>query len=134
LRRIQRWPLLKDIRQKYWDIRSGLNRAVYLNAPAVGEGDNATAFTPKDRDGTMRITPLFLNLGVKKRVYTLFHECAHFISDEFQEWSYRDRRGEPEPDRYDKLPVQDAIRNPDSYAYYAVQMATGITRLLENTE
>jgi hypothetical protein len=126
--------LLKDVRFQYFDISRGLNHANYLNATATGEGDNATAYVPMVRDGTLRITPYFLNLGPMMQLKTLVHEGAHFVSDEFQDWAYRDRRGEEEPNKYRDLPIQFAIRNADSYAYFALQMATGISRIIENSE
>lgn len=126
--------ILKDIRLKYFDIMRVFGKANFLDAPAEGEGKNATAFVPKDRDGTLRITPNYMKVGHLNQVLVLIHEAAHFLGDEFQEWAYRDRTGEEDPNRYINLPVQLAIRNADSYAYFALQMAVGIDRVLELDE
>lgn len=128
--------ILKDIRFKYWDISRALSNASssFRDAPAEGEGKAATAFVPMKRDGTLRITPLYLKVGALSQVLVVIHEAGHFIGDEFQDWAYRNRNGESDPNKYKNLPVQYAIRNPDSYAYFALQIAKGINRVLDQDE
>ena len=44
------------------------------------------------RDGTVRITPIFLELGPMGQTYRLIHESAHFVGavgDEIQDYAYR---------------------------------------------
>jgi hypothetical protein len=131
--------VLMDIQFKYFDILSALGRAssVFVDAPAGGGAENvgkAPAFVPTIRDGTLRITPYYLACGPLVQVHCLVHESTHFLSDAFQDYAYRDRTGEPDPNRYITLPVQYAIRNADSYAYFALQMAKGIDRVLSPDE
>ncbi len=83
-----------------------------------------------------------MNVGQLNQTLVLVHESAHFIGDAFQDFAYRDRTGidpndptkEVEPRKYIDLPVQFAIRNADSYAYFAVQMGKGIDRILGQEE
>jgi len=127
--------LLKDIRFRYFDIMTTLSKdSIFVDSPAEGEGKDATAFVPRVRDGTLRITPFYSSVGSKSQVLVLVHEATHFLSDVFQDHAYRDRKGEDDPQKYINLPVQFAIRNADSYAYFALQMATGIDRVLEQDE
>ncbi len=127
--------ILKDIRFNYFSILGALARdSIFIDAPAEGEGENATAFVPRNRDGTLRITPFYMNVGPLSQTLVLVHEGAHFISDAFQDFSYRDRTGEEDPNKYINLPVQFAIRNADSYAYFAFQMAKNIERILKQEE
>ncbi|WP_295433773.1 hypothetical protein [uncultured Thiodictyon sp.] len=135
--------ILKDIRFNYFSILGALARdSIFIDAPAEGEGAKATAFVPQRRDGTLRITPLYMNVGQLNQTLVLVHESAHFIGDAFQDFAYRDRTGidpndptkEVEPRKYIDLPVQFAIRNADSYAYFAVQMGKGIDRILGQEE
>jgi hypothetical protein len=91
------------------------------------------------RDGTIRITPIFLELGPLGQTYRLIHESAHFVGavgDEIQDCAYRSRSGleSYDPNRYLQLLPQWAMRNADSYAYFAVQMAKRIDRNLGNEE
>ncbi len=51
-----------------------------------------------------------------------------------QDFAYRDRTGEPDPQKYINLPAQFAINNADSYGYFALQMAKGIDRVLSKDE
>ena len=133
---------LKDIRFKYFEIMAALSKpSIFLDGAAEGEGENAPAFTPMTpvRDGTIRITPIFLELGPIGQTYRLIHESAHFVGavgDEIQDYAYRSRSGSEsyDPNRYLQLPPQWAMRNADSYAYFAVQMANGIDRILGDEE
>jgi hypothetical protein len=133
---------LKDIRFQYFQIMVTLGKpSVFLNGPAEGEGANAPAFTPMTpiRDGTIRITPLYLTLGPLSQVRTLVHESAHFVGpvgDEIQDYAYRSRGGNESDDqkKYLQLPPQWAMRNADSYTYFAIQMAKGIDRIVGDEE
>jgi hypothetical protein len=129
--------LLQEIRFRC-DIQSVLSQPqAFVDAPAGGGDEDvgmAPAFVPRKRDGTLRITPYYQSVGVLTQVHCLVHEAAHFISDAFQDHAYRDRSGELDPNKYDTLPVQFAIRNADSYAYFALQMAKGIDRVLSRDE
>ncbi|VTZ27704.1 hypothetical protein MPC1_6340003 [Methylocella tundrae] len=133
--------ILIEIRFRYFDILSALGKAssAFTDAPAGGGDEDtgmAPAFVPQKRDGTFRITPYYLSIGALSQVHCLVHESAHFVSDAFQDFAYRDRSGaeSDDPDKYKKLPVQFAIRNADSYAYFALQMAKGIDRILSRDE
>jgi hypothetical protein len=127
--------ILVDIRSKYFQIATGLTRtSSFIDSPAEGEGKDASAFVPMVRDGTFRFTPNYLKVGPLNQVLVLVHEGAHFVSDAFQDYAYRDRTGEEDPNKYINLPVQYAIRNADSYAYFALQMAKGIDRILDLKE
>jgi hypothetical protein len=125
--------LLMEIRSKYFDINSVLGRAssIFIDAPA---DDKEPAHVPEIRDGTMCITPYYPMVGPLCQVHCLVHEAAHFLSDAFQDWAYRDRTGTSEPNKYFNLPPQNAIRNPDSYAYFALQMAKGLDVILSRDE
>ena len=131
--------VLMEIRFRYFDVLSMLANApvAFVDAPAGGGAENvgmAPAFVPKDRDGTLRITPYYQAIGPLAQVHCLVHEATHFLSDAFQDHAYRDRTGEEDPNKYKTLPVQFAIRNADSYAYFALQMAKGIDRILSRDE
>ena len=127
--------MLMDIRVRYFDIQRVLSQdGIFRDAPAAGEGENATAFVPLTRDGTLRITPNYLKVGDLNKVLVLVHEAAHFLGDEFQDFAYRDRTGEDDPNKYFTLPVQFAMRNADSYAYFALQMFKSIDRVLKHEE
>lgn len=127
--------LLTDVRSKYFSIQGTLVReSIFLDHPAEGEGEKATAFVPRIRDGTIRITPNYAKVGELNQALVLVHEAAHFIGDEFQDWAYRDRTGEDDPSKYINLLTQFAVRNPDSYAYFALQMAKKIDRVLDLKE
>ena len=92
--------LLTAIRFAYWDIGSALRSpSIFLDSPAEGEGEEATAFVPRNRDGTIRITPFYEDIGPLNKVLVLVHEGAHFIGDAFQDWAYRNRKGESDPDK-----------------------------------
>jgi|ERR1022692_1030018 hypothetical protein len=128
---------LKDIRFRYFDIASALSRSsIFVDSPAVGEGEDASAFVPRVRDGTLRITPLYLNLGALNQILVLIHEGAHFLGDPFQDYAYRSRKGaeSSDPNKYLNLPLQYAMRNADSYAYFALQMGKNIDRILAPEE
>lgn len=127
--------LLQAIRFRYWDILSVLSRAssIFVNAPNGGGTEDvgtAPAFTPRNRNGTIGITPYYEGVGPLTKVHCLVHETAHFTSDAVQDYAYRDRTGEEDPLKYINLPVQYAIENADSYANFAVQMAKGIDRVI----
>ena len=131
--------LLKAIRFKYWDIMSALSRAssIFVDAQAGGGEENtgmAPAFVPRERDGTLRITPYYESLGPLTKIHSLVHEAAHFVSQSIQDNAYRDRTGEEDPMKYINLPVQFAVENADSYAYFALQEAKGIDRILSRDE
>jgi hypothetical protein len=127
--------LLQDIRFRYFDLNAALAKSsIFVDAPAEGEGDEATAFVPMARDGTLRITPLYQNVGALNQVLVLVHEGAHFLGDAFQDYSYRKRPAGDDPNKYINLPVQYAIRNADSYAYFALQMGKNIDRILDQDE
>ncbi len=127
--------VLKGIRFRYFDMSTALGRAsIFLDAPATGEGKKGTAYVPRNRDGTIRITPLYLKVGPLNQLLVLVHEAAHFIGDDVQDYAYRDRTGEPDKRKYIDLPVQFAVLNADSYAYFSLQMATGTNRVLELEE
>ncbi|MFT3924526.1 MAG: hypothetical protein QM778_18450 [Myxococcales bacterium] len=129
--------LLTEIRRQYFDLLQAFSRATFVDAPPGGGQENvgaAPAFVPRERDGTLRITPHFQELGPLCQVHCLVHEGTHFLSSEFQDFAYRDRTGEPDPNKYIQLPVENAIRNPDSYAYFALQAARGIDRVLSREE
>jgi hypothetical protein len=127
--------LLQEIRFRYFDLNASLAKSsIFLDAPAEGEGEDATAFVPLNRDGTLRITPLYQKVGALNQVLVLVHEGAHFLGDAFQDYSYRKRPDGDDPNRYINLPVQYAIRNADSYAYFALQMGKGVDRILEQEE
>ena len=127
--------LLQDVRSRYWDIMRALSQpSIFLDSPATGEGEGATAFVPRNRDGTLRITPYFQAVGPLMQVKTLVHEAAHFLGDAFQDFAYRNRKDDEDKDRYITLPVQYAIRNADSYGYFAFQMAKGVDRILDQDE
>jgi hypothetical protein len=127
--------ILKVIRFAYFDIARALaTPSIFRDSPAEGEGASATAFVPITRDGTIRITPFYDDVGPRNKVLVLVHESAHFLGDQFQDWAYRNRKGELDPNKYRNLAVELAITNADSYAYYALQMATGIDRVLDQEE
>jgi hypothetical protein len=130
--------LLKAIRFRYFDINSALNDAShFVNAPAGGGSEHtgtSPAFVPTIRDGTLRITPYYDDLGPLCKVHCLVHEGAHFTSEAVQDYAYRDRRGEDDPMKYIKLSVQYAFDNADSYAYFALQMAKNIDRVIDSDE
>jgi hypothetical protein len=132
---------LKDIRNKYFSIMAALRRpSIFLDGPAEGEGEDASAFMPMfPRDGTIRITPIYLDLGPLAQVRVLVHESAHWagpVGDEIQDYGYRDRSGElsDQPTKYLTLGPQWMMRNADSYLYFAVQMAKGIDRIIRSDE
>jgi hypothetical protein len=131
--------LLKEIRFRYFDIARVLSNAssTFVEAPRGGGAENvgmAPAFTPRNRNGTIGITPYYQDVGPLAKVHCLVHESAHFLGDAFQDYAYRDRTGEIDPDGYVNLGVQYAIRNPDSYANFAVQMAKGIDRVIKGED
>lgn len=131
--------LLLAIRFKYWDIMSALARAsdIFVNAEAGGGAEDtgtAPAFVPRERDGTLRITPYYESVGPLVQVHCLVHEAAHFTSENIQDYAYRDRTGEDDQEKYINLPAQYAIQNADSYAYFALQMGKGIDRVLDRDE
>jgi hypothetical protein len=127
--------LLKVIRFAYFDIAAALRKPhIFIDSPAEGEGELATAFVPLVRDGTIRITPLYEKIGPLSQVLVLVHESAHFVGQQFQDWAYRNRNGEDDKEKYKKLDPELAVVNADSYAYFALQMATGIDRILAQEE
>jgi hypothetical protein len=130
--------ILTEVRFRYFDIISMLsNSAAFVDAPAGGGAEQvgtAPAFVPQTRDGTLRITPYYQQLGPLTRAHCLVHEATHFLSDAFQDHAYRDRTGESDQNKYKTLPVQFAIRNADSYAYFAMQMAKGLDRVITGDE
>ncbi|SRR6266511_4060521 len=127
--------ILKEIRFRYFDLMRPLSQdSIFRDAPAEGEGKDATAFVPMKRDGTIRITPNYMKVGPLNQTLVLVHEATHFLSDAFQDFAYRDRTGEDDPNKYINLPVQFAIRNADSYAYFTLQTAKGIDRILTHDE
>ena len=125
--------LLKEIRFRYFDILGVLsNNKNFVGTDSTLDEDGekpSPNWTPRNRDGPIRITPLYLTLGPLNQVFNLVHESAHFLDIGFQDYAYRDRTGEEDQLKYIRLPVQFAIRNPDSYAYFAFQMAKGVDRI-----
>ncbi len=129
--------ILIVIRSNYFSILGALsNNSIFLDSPAEGEGEDATAFVPMIRDGTIRITPRYLGVGPLNQVLVLVHEATHFLGDRFQDFAYRKRKGTEasDPTKYLDLPIEFAIFNADSYAYFALQMFKGINRILEREE
>ena len=131
--------LLMEVRFKYFDILSVFNRAdqIFIDAPAGGGAEDvgqAPAFTPRNRNGTIGITPYYESAGPLIRSHCLIHEAAHFLSDDFQDWAYRFREPGVNPRGYIDLDVLHAIRNPDSYAYFALQTAKNINRTISQDE
>jgi hypothetical protein len=126
--------ILKEIRTRYFDISVVLSKKEsFLGVDStLDDGNQPTgAWTPLNRDGPIRITPLYLTLGPLNQVFVLIHESAHFLGSAFQDYAYRDRTGEEDQLKYINLPLQYAIRNADSYAYYALQMGKGIDRIFK---
>lgn len=122
--------VLKAIRFRFWDIRAGLLRAkdIFRFHDNTGEGDEASVFVPTVRDGNIYITPIYRLPGKLSHPRILIHETVHWLGPDFQEWAIRDRSRVPEnqnPRAYIDLPWEFAIKNPDSYAYFAFETATG---------
>lgn len=130
---------LKLVRAAYLKIGRTLQTpSIFIDSP--DPSDLAyLALTPTPRDGTIHVTTNYVaaNVGPLYRLLSLVHESAHFMSDGIQDYAYRDRSKKPESDeplKYIQLPSEYAIRNADSYAYYGLEMATGIKRVIAQTE
>jgi hypothetical protein len=73
------------------------------------------------------IAPLYTRCGPLVQTHALIHEATHYLApkDHFALDVYRDNSHE-----YDQLLPVNAVRNPDCYAYFAMQMAKGGDRVL----
>ena len=127
--------ILQDLKNTYnwmsYVLRSALKEPVFINNPVEDE-DPETAFVPVlgKRDGRIRFTPLYLQLGKLHQTLTLVHEASHFVSNVVQDYCYR----RANPGKYDTLESSVAMLNADSYAYFAFHCASGSKRILQNSE
>jgi hypothetical protein len=128
--------LLRDLENTYnwmmFVLQKAVHEPVFINVPAEGDNANDTAFVPAlgQRDGRIRFTPLFLNLGHLHQTLTLVHEASHLVSNVIRDHTYR----REDPDEYDGMPMASAITNADTYAYFAFNCASGSDRILQNKD
>jgi hypothetical protein len=143
---------MKTIRARYDDIDDWLKKtSIFKDAKAEGEGDGTGAYVPTipERIDEIRITPIYSETvhdpsnvkgvgpyGPLVKVHALIHEATHLLdASKYQDWAYRGiTKDSDNREVYVTQTAEMAMRNPDSYAYFALQIAKGIDRALKMYE